>query len=51
MIDLSRFQETYFQECGELLSEIEELLLSAVAEPPDAEALNALFRAVHSIKG
>ncbi|MEM6492038.1 MAG: Hpt domain-containing protein, partial [Pseudomonadota bacterium] len=51
MVDLSRFKDTYFQECGELLGEIEELLLGCVDETPDGETLNALFRAVHSIKG
>ncbi|MFN0218404.1 MAG: chemotaxis protein CheA [Hyphomicrobium sp.] len=51
MHDLEQFKATFFQECDELLGELERHVsdLSAVTEP--AEILNAAFRAIHSIKG
>jgi len=50
-MDLGQFQRTYFEECAELLAEIEERLLAISAGDVDEESLHALFRAVHSIKG
>lgn len=50
-MNLSQFQKTYFEECGELLGEIEERLLVLSNGDYDMEDLHALFRAVHSIKG
>lgn len=50
-IDMSQFYEVFFDEAEELLAEAERLLLSIDIEDPDAEDLNAIFRAAHSIKG
>lgn len=50
-IDMSQFYEVFFDESEELLAEAERLLLGLDIEDPDAEDLNAIFRAAHSIKG
>ncbi|HPX89654.1 MAG TPA: Hpt domain-containing protein, partial [Methylophilaceae bacterium] len=50
-IDMSQFYEVFFDEAEELLAEAERLLLGIDMENPDAEDLNAIFRAAHSIKG
>ena len=50
-IDMSQFYEVFFDEAEELLAEAERLLLGIYMENPDAEDLNAIFRAAHSIKG
>jgi len=50
-IDLKRFQETFFEEAEEHLETIESGLLSLVDRGADAELLNTIFRAPHSIKG
>ena len=50
-IDMSQFYEVFFDESDELLAEAEHLLLALNIEEPDAEHLNAIFRAAHSIKG
>ncbi|MDT8398498.1 MAG: chemotaxis protein CheA [Pseudomonadales bacterium] len=50
-IDMSQFYEVFFDEAEELLAEAERLLLAIDMEAPDAEDLNAIFRAAHSIKG
>jgi two-component system chemotaxis sensor kinase CheA len=42
---------TFFQECEEQLAELETGLLAMEAGSDDAEVVNAVFRAVHSIKG
>ena len=44
-------KETFFQECEELLEELEEGLLLLKEGSCDDEQINAMFRAVHSIKG
>lgn len=51
MNELEQFKQTYFQECEELLAELEESLLALQDNGGDTEALNAAFRAIHSIKG
>ncbi len=48
---MSQFYEVFFDESEELLAEAERLLLQLDIENPDAEDLNAIFRAAHSIKG
>ncbi|MBO6892651.1 MAG: chemotaxis protein CheA [Roseibium sp.] len=48
--DLAQFKQTFFDECAELLADLEERLSSLQEEAADSEALNAIFRAVHSIK-
>lgn len=50
-IDLSRFRQTFFQEASEHVNNMETGLLALEAGPVDAETLNAVFRAAHSIKG
>lgn len=51
MSELDAFKATYFEECAELLTELEELFATIEAGDRSAERLNAIFRAVHSIKG
>jgi two-component system chemotaxis sensor kinase CheA len=50
-IDMSQFYQVFFDEAGEHLASMESLLLGLDLESPDAEQLNAIFRAAHSIKG
>ena len=50
-MDLSQFTQAFFVEAVELLGEMEHLLLDLDVDAPDAEQLNAIFRAAHSIKG
>ncbi|EFZ3400233.1 chemotaxis protein CheA [Shigella flexneri] len=50
-IDISDFYQTFFDEADELLADMEQHLLVLQPEAPDAEQLNAIFRAAHSIKG
>ncbi len=50
-LDLSRFATAFFEESLEHLSGMERLLLGLDLLRPDAEALNAIFRAAHSVKG
>jgi len=50
-IDLNRFIATFFDEAQEHLETIEERAMGLGAERQDAETLNAIFRAAHSIKG
>lgn len=51
MSELDEFKATYFDECSELLSELEEQFLAIEAGDKDPERLHAVFRAIHSIKG
>jgi two-component system chemotaxis sensor kinase CheA len=48
---LDRFKKTYFEECAELLDAAYMHLAELAEQGGDAEAMNAVFRAVHSIKG
>jgi len=50
-IDLSRFIATFFDEAQEHLDTIEERAMGLAGGRQDAETLNAIFRAAHSIKG
>ncbi|ENF4191591.1 chemotaxis protein CheA [Escherichia coli] len=50
-MDISDFYQTFFDEADELLADMELHLLVLQPEAPDAEQLNAIFRAAHSIKG
>ncbi|HUO44399.1 MAG TPA: chemotaxis protein CheW [Burkholderiales bacterium] len=50
-VDMSEFYQVFFEEAGELLAEMETLLLDLDIAAPDTEHLNAIFRAAHSIKG
>ncbi|WP_431858369.1 chemotaxis protein CheA [Azospirillum sp.] len=51
MEDLSRFKQTYFDESAELLAVAETGLLNLTPGAFDLDEVNAIFRAVHSIKG
>jgi two-component system, chemotaxis family, sensor kinase CheA len=50
-IDMTQFYQVFFEESEEHLAAMETLLLNLDIDHPDAEALNAIFRAAHSIKG
>jgi len=50
-IDLSQFFRVFFEEAGEHLAAMENLLLALDVNAPSDEDLNAIFRAAHSIKG
>jgi len=49
--DLDDFKATYFDECSELLTELEEQFAAIEAGERTPDRLNAVFRAIHSIKG
>ena len=51
MSDLDDFKATYFDECSELLLELEEQFAAIEAGDHSSSRLNAVFRAIHSIKG
>ena len=51
MDGMEELRQTFFTECGELLTDMEERLLNLQEEVFDADALNAIFRCAHSIKG
>ncbi|MCC7098555.1 MAG: chemotaxis protein CheW [Rubrivivax sp.] len=50
-IDLSQFFQVFFEEAGENLEKMEQMLLSIDLEAADDETLNAIFRCAHSVKG
>ena len=50
-IDLSQFYQVFFEEAGENLDNMEQLLLELDIDSADDEELNAIFRCAHSIKG
>ncbi len=50
-IDMSQFYQVFFDEAAEHLASMEAQLLVLDLEAPDADQLNAIFRAAHSIKG
>ncbi len=50
-IDMKQFHTVFFDESQEHLDEMEQLLLELDITSPDAEMLNSIFRAAHSIKG
>ncbi len=49
--DLSQFYQIFFEEAGENLDLMEQMLLSLNLETADDEELNGIFRCAHSIKG
>jgi two-component system, chemotaxis family, sensor kinase CheA len=51
MDELEAIKVTFFQECEELLADLEGGLLAMQEGAGDSETVNAVFRAVHSIKG
>ncbi|MBU4531149.1 MAG: chemotaxis protein CheA [Hoeflea sp.] len=50
-MDMNEIKEIFFQECEEQLAELESGLLRINDGDSDPETVNAVFRAVHSIKG
>jgi two-component system chemotaxis sensor kinase CheA len=48
---MAAIRDTFFQECEEQLGELESGLLQMESGTAEAETVNAVFRAVHSIKG
>ena len=51
MDTMAAIKQTFFQECEEQLTELEAGLLQLDDGNHDSEVVNAVFRAVHSIKG
>src|SRR4051812_47628995 len=51
MDELEAIKVTFFQECEELLADLEGGLLAMEEGAGDLETVNAVFRAVHSVKG
>ena len=51
MDPFEEIKQTFFQECEEQLAELETGLLELRAGEGDDETVNAVFRAVHSVKG
>ncbi|WP_180560883.1 chemotaxis protein CheA [Arsenophonus endosymbiont of Apis mellifera] len=50
-MELGAFYQVFFDETEELLNEMEQKLLHLNIDTPDSEALNAVFRCAHSVKG
>ncbi|HVO07089.1 MAG TPA: Hpt domain-containing protein, partial [Burkholderiaceae bacterium] len=50
-IDLSQFYQVFFEEAGENLATMEQMLLNLDLAHADDEELNAIFRCAHSVKG
>jgi two-component system, chemotaxis family, sensor kinase CheA len=50
-MDMDQVKQTFIVECRELLSAMEEALLAVEGEAEASESINAIFRAVHTIKG
>ena len=48
---MAAIRKTFFQECEEQLAELESGLIAMEQGDTDSERVNAVFRAVHSIKG
>ncbi|MEL6533006.1 MAG: Hpt domain-containing protein, partial [Pseudomonadota bacterium] len=48
---IDNLKDMFFAECEELLEQLSEGLEAMEAGEADAETVNAVFRAVHSIKG
>lgn len=48
--EFAKFRTTFFEECAEILPDLEERLGRIRSGAVDREELNAVFRAVHSIK-
>ncbi|WP_248799675.1 chemotaxis protein CheA [Pseudomonas sp. MWU13-2105] len=50
-INLDQAQQTFIVEARELLQDMESSLLQLESEPDDSDAIGAIFRAAHTIKG
>jgi two-component system chemotaxis sensor kinase CheA len=49
-IDLNQFQQAFYEESLELLSDMERILVGFNISNPESEIINKLFRIVHTIK-
>ncbi len=49
--DLSQFYQIFFEEAGENLDQMEQMLLNLNLETADDEEMNGIFRCAHSVKG
>ena len=49
--DLTQFYQIFFEEAGENLDLMEQMLLNLDIETVDDEKLNGIFRCAHSVKG
>ena len=49
--DLTQFYQIFFEEAGENLDQLEQVLLGLDLKVADEEQLNAVFRCAHSVKG
>lgn len=49
--DLTQFYQIFFEEAGENLDQMEQMLLNLHLETADDEELNGIFRCAHSVKG
>jgi two-component system chemotaxis sensor kinase CheA len=47
---LAQFKSTFFEECAELIADLDQLLSEFVVGEYDDEIVNTIFRAVHSMK-
>lgn len=50
-LDMQQFHSVFFEETQEHIHEMERILLSMDVTNLDAEEINCIFRAAHSIKG
>lgn len=50
-MNLQPAHETFIAECKDLIADMEEALLKLEQHPDDEEAINAVFRCAHTIKG
>ncbi len=50
-LDLSQFHQVFFEEAGENLERMEQILLGIDISAADDEMLNSIFRCAHSVKG
>ncbi|QEN07450.1 chemotaxis protein CheA [Oceanispirochaeta crateris] len=48
---MSQFKETFKEEAYELLGSLEDLLMQLEDDPNNPEAISAVFRSIHTIKG
>ena len=51
MSSFEQLKQTFFDECGDLLQQVEQGLTEIRESGPTDDTVNAVFRAVHSIKG
>ena len=51
MLDIDRFRAAFFEECGELLAELDRRACELATLGQSANTFDSAFRAVHSIKG